>query len=188
LDASGLTGRGLARHLSVDPRKVPIARRDGLSDTQADTWAIRLGRHPLIVWGWAWIEAAHLPAGPAHVRLAAVLRNQIDRAELAPGDQVPSVAAIAQRWGVGPKTAAHAVAELRAEGLVVGGGRRGRPNVVAPTVPGGPAHCAMCGRSIHLGDEHYPHRPACTLAAHGWCDCDQAAHPECCPSCARGES
>ena len=81
---------------------------------------------------------------------------------------------------------AQALDELRAEGLVVGGHGRGRPATVATTVPCGPATCVVCGRPIAGGDEHYPTSRCCTMAAHGWCDCDEAAHPECCPTCARG--
>jgi hypothetical protein len=80
-----------------------------------------------------------------------------------------------------------ALDELRAEGLIVGGiGRRGHPATVASTVPTASATCVACGRGIEAGEEHYPHRAYCTMAAQGWCDCDQAAHPECCPTCAQG--
>ena len=93
---------------------------------------------------------------------------------------------MADRWGVGAKTAARALDELRAEGLVVGGVGRGTRAAVAATLVADPARCSMCGRSIEPGDEHYPHRPHCTMAARGWCDCGEAAHPECCPTCATG--
>jgi hypothetical protein len=186
LHACGLSRRALARQLAIGPAAVSAAGRRGLSDAQADEWAIRLGLHPLLVWGWAWIDEA--PAtGPAHARFAQLLRDQIERGDLRPGDKLPPVHVLARRWGVGSKTAAKAIAELRAEGLVVGGGR-GWPHLVASPLAAGTAACVVCGRPIELGEEHYPHRPHCALAARGWCDCDATAHPECCPTCAQGRA
>jgi Bacterial regulatory proteins, gntR family len=184
LDACELTPTALGRRVGASGNAMAAARRHGLTDVQADHWAIALGTHPLLVWGWAWIDDAN-HAHPSHLRLAAVLRDQIERGEMRPGDQVPSAAALAARWGVGSKTAARAVAQLRIEGLVAEGGR-GRANVVAAALPAGSARCAVCGQPIEAGSEHYPHRTACQLAARGWCDCDGAAHPECCPTCAAG--
>jgi hypothetical protein len=185
LDACGLGRRALARQLGVDPALISAAGRRGLSNPQADEWAIRVGLHPLLVWGWAWIDDA--PATrPAPARVAQVLRDQIERGELRPGDPVPGINALAERWGVGAKTAARAIAELRAEGLIVGGVGRGRGATIAPSLTTGAVRCAACGQAIELGDAHYPHRPRCTLAAQGWCDCNDAAHPDCCPTCAEG--
>jgi Bacterial regulatory proteins, gntR family len=188
LDACGLRPEALARRVGASGSAVRAALRVGMNDLQADAWAIRLGTHPLIVWGWAWIEDADRAEGrPAPVRLAAALRGRIEDGTLVPGSPVPTVAAVAGEWGVGTKTAADAIAELRRQGLVIGGGR-GRPNIVAPTLAGRPARCAVCAAAIAPGEEHYPHRPHCRLAAHGLCDCGEAAHPECCPSCAAGAS
>src|SRR5687767_3268608 len=41
------------------------ATRDGLTDTQADHWAIATGHHPAEVWGWPWLAAALPPATDA---------------------------------------------------------------------------------------------------------------------------
>jgi hypothetical protein len=186
LDASGLTARRLAGELGLSGSTVRIAARRGLSDRQADEWAIRLGMHPVFVWGWAWIEEAENAPRSAAAGLADRLRERIARGELRPGQPLPGVHALARQCGVGSKTAAQALAELRAEGIVVGGTAGPTPTTVASTVPTGPASCLACGRAIEAGSEHYPHRSSCTFARRGWCDCDTAAHPECCPACAEG--
>ena len=188
LDASELTPSRLSLTLGLSGTTVRLARRRGLTDAQADEWSIRLGLHPLLVWGWAWIEeAASAGRRPAHVRAAALLRDRVARGELRPGDRLPGVHALARELGVGSRTMVRALDELRAEGLVVGGLGRGRHATVASTVPvAGAATCVACGRGIEAGEEHYPHRPHCTMAARGWCDCDEAAHPECCPTGASG--
>jgi hypothetical protein len=159
-----------------------------MTDRQADEWAIRLGLHPLLVWGWAWIDEAGGALRPAAARLADALRARIARGELRPGDWLPGVHALAAAARVGSRTVIQALDELRAEGLVVGGLGRGRPTIVASVLAVGPVDCVTCGRPIEAGDEHYPHRPRCPMAAQGWCDCDEATHPECCPTCATGGS
>jgi hypothetical protein len=186
LAACGISARELARRIRASGHTVGIAARDGLTDVQADNWAIRLGLHPLDVWGWAWIERADDADGrPAHLRLATILRDQITRGHFTPGEQLPRVADLGERWQVSSKTVANALAQLRVEGLVVGGGRRGCANRVASdlTLPTGADHCSVCGVAVRPGDEHYPHRPSCTFAAQRWCDCDTTAHPECCGTC-----
>jgi hypothetical protein len=181
LDACGLSAGALARRLALSGAVIGRARRHGLTDVQADHWAVRVGAHPLEVWGWAWVEAATETCGrPSYARLAAELRDRILRSDLAPGQQLPTIATLAADWQVGTKTAAKVVDELRAEGLVVGGGRRGWANTVAATAR---AACVTCGQPIDPDNEHYPHRPHCGLAARGWCDCDLTAHPTCCPTC-----
>jgi hypothetical protein len=189
LDASGLTARRLAAELGLSGTTVRQAAKRGLSDRQADEWAIRLGLHPLLVWGWAWIDPSANALRPAATRLADALRARIARGEVHPGERLPGVHVLAEQSGFGSKTVVRALDELRAEGLVVGGIGRGRPATIASTVPAnGAATCVTCGRAIEAGEEHYPHRPHCTMASRGWCDCDQAAHPECCPTCAGGGS
>jgi AcrR family transcriptional regulator len=73
---------------------------------------------------------------PPSVRIAAELRAQIERGELAPGERVPSAREITRRWGVAIATATRVLAALRADGLV-----RAVPGVgtvvVAPPDPGG---------------------------------------------------
>jgi DNA-binding transcriptional regulator YhcF (GntR family) len=189
LDASGLTARRLAAELGLSGTTVRQAAKRGLSDRQADEWAIRLGLHPLLVWGWAWIDPSANALRPAATRLADALRARIARGEVHPGERLPGVHVLAEQSGFGSKTVVRALDELRAEGLVVGGIGRGRPATIASTVPANSAAtCVTCGRAIEEGEEHYPHRPHCTMASHGWCDCDQAAHPDCCPTCAGGGS
>jgi len=189
LDACGLTHTALAHQLGLSGGAIVTARRRGLTDPQADEWAIGVGLHPLAVWGWAWVDEADNAAGRApYMRLAVLLRDAIDQGAWRPGESLPGIHALAQRWGVGAKTVVQAVDELRADGLVVGGVGRGTRSVVAPTFAADPAGCAVCGRPVEQGDEHYPHRPLCTLAVHGWCDCEGAAHPECCPACAGAPS
>ncbi len=186
LDACQLTATAMGRRLGVSGATVSRAARYGLNDHQADEWAIRLGLHPLMVWGWAWVDPSAQARGrPSYARVAVGIRQAIARGELAPGDPVPSVKALADRWGVATGSVAQALDELRAEGLITGGGR-GRRNLIASSLELGSTNCVVCGRAIAIGDEHYPHRPHCTMAARGWCDCDQAAHPECCPTCASG--
>jgi hypothetical protein len=57
LAASGLSRRDLAAEVGITPRSVARAAAEGLSDRSADRWAIRLGFHPLTVWGWDWVTA-----------------------------------------------------------------------------------------------------------------------------------
>jgi hypothetical protein len=63
LDRCELDTIGLAHRLGLDPRNLRPVVGHGLSDVQADTWAIATGWHPLEVWGWAWIDAG-LAFGP----------------------------------------------------------------------------------------------------------------------------
>jgi hypothetical protein len=189
LAASGLTRTQLAAQLGLSAVTLRAVTRRGLADRQADEWAIRVGLHPLLVWGWAWIDSASGARRPAAARLADALRERIARGDPGPGERLPGVHALADTYGVSAKTVARAFDELRAEGVVVGGIGRGRPAIVGGTMRApGSVDCVACGRPIEPGDEHYPHRRACTLAAHGWCDCDGAAHPECCPACATGRA
>ena len=55
---------------------------------------------------------------PPSVRIAAELRAQIERGELAPGERVPSAREITRRWGVAIATATRVLAALRDDGLV----------------------------------------------------------------------
>ncbi|PRY60575.1 GntR family transcriptional regulator [Glycomyces artemisiae] len=56
---------------------------------------------------------------PPYRQIAAELRAGIAAGDLRPGDRVPSVRQIAQRWGVATATANRVMAVLRDEGLVV---------------------------------------------------------------------
>ncbi|MFD7024015.1 TetR/AcrR family transcriptional regulator C-terminal domain-containing protein [Promicromonospora sukumoe] len=57
-------------------------------------------------------------AGSPYRRIAGELRARILAGDLRPGDRVPSVRQIAQRWGVAVATATRVTAVLRDEGLV----------------------------------------------------------------------
>ena len=49
--------RATAALLGVAPRTVTRWRLDGLTWAQADELAVRIGLHPLEVWGTAWWDA-----------------------------------------------------------------------------------------------------------------------------------
>ncbi len=59
------------------------------------------------------------PAMPPSERLAADLRQQIESGKLQPGDQLPTVAALADRYHVSTATVAKALRALREEGLII---------------------------------------------------------------------
>ena len=54
------------------------------------------------------------------MRIAADLRQRIERGDLRPGDALPSINRIAQEWGCAKTTAAKALNVLKAEGLARG--------------------------------------------------------------------
>lgn len=68
---------------------------------------------------------------PRHSAIAEQLRDRIRRGELAPGDSLPSEAALCDAFGVSRGTARQALTTLRAEGLIAGG--RGKPPIVRRT-------------------------------------------------------
>lgn len=73
---------------------------------------------------------------PPYLRIVAELRARILTGDLRPGDRMPSIRQLAQRWGVAVATATRAMATLRDEGLVeatVGSG-----TVVSRKVPDTP--------------------------------------------------
>jgi len=55
---------------------------------------------------------------PPYRRIVAELRSRILTGELRPGDRMPSIRQIAQRWGVAVATATRVMATLRDDGLV----------------------------------------------------------------------
>lgn len=183
LDATRLTATELAVELAINGSEITRAALHGLSDLQADRWAIRLGFHPVLVWGWDWIDDALASASPRTL-LADDLRRQIEAGELRPGDPLPPVKELAHQWCVSDRVVTGATDELRREGLVTDPGRGKRPVVLDP-VDAEPRPCSECDHPIEPGIEHYPHRPGCVRAAVGWCDCDHPTHPECCPTCQR---
>lgn len=81
--------------------------------------------------------------------IAAVLRAQIQRGELQPGDRLPGMEALAAQYGVNRQTARQALNHLKAEGLAESLGGRG-----GTLVRRRPAQRIMRSRSIerdHLG-------------------------------------
>ncbi|MEV4108797.1 GntR family transcriptional regulator [Nonomuraea sp. NPDC049695] len=95
-------------------------------------------------------SATHRP-DPPYRRIVAEFRTRILAGDLRPGDRVPSIRQIAQRWGVAVATATKVVAALREEGLVearVGAGtvvslRAGRNE--RPSSPSGPPKPRQAG-------------------------------------------
>ena len=185
LDASGLTRLWLAHHLGVSGETLKRAARDGLTDTEADRWATRLGFHPVAIWGWDWITTG-LDYRPTTVlgRLIDQLRDRIVSGELQPGDQLPAASTLARTWGVSRNTAALAVAALRREGRLTTSGS-GHHRRIVVTEPG--HTCTACGQPIEADTEHYPHEPDCPGPNVGRCDCHRPTHPECCPTCVGGD-
>jgi len=55
---------------------------------------------------------------PVYLQLAAILRGQIERGELAPRRALPSINRLAQQYGIARGSAEKAVQVLRDEGLV----------------------------------------------------------------------
>ena len=55
---------------------------------------------------------------PASLQVADALRAEIASGQLAPGDKLPSIRKLAERFGVAPMTAQSAIEMLRTEGLV----------------------------------------------------------------------
>lgn len=71
-------------------------------------------------------------ARPMQVRVADDLRNQIRRGDLAPGDKLPTLAALASRHGVSEVVARRAIELLRQEGSVIS--RRGSGTYVRSVI------------------------------------------------------
>ncbi len=53
---------------------------------------------------------------PPYLQVAAILRERIDRGELAPRTRLPSIAALVQEYGIARTTAAKALRVLVSEG------------------------------------------------------------------------
>ena len=80
---------------------------------------------------------------PPYLAIAAEIRSRIESGELGPGDRVPSIRQITQRWGVAVATATRAAAVLREEGLV-------EPRIGAGTVVSARAARELHGREVGL--------------------------------------
>ncbi|RCV52894.1 GntR family transcriptional regulator [Marinitenerispora sediminis] len=84
-------------------------------------------------------SSPHRPE-PPYRQIVAEIRARIAAGDLRPGDRMPSIRQIAQRWGVAVATATRVMATLRDEGLVepkVGSGTVVSARAV-PKRPGGP--------------------------------------------------
>jgi GntR family transcriptional regulator len=55
---------------------------------------------------------------PASLQVAAALRDEIAAGTLTPGDKLPSIRTLAERFSVAPMTAQNAIEALRNEGLI----------------------------------------------------------------------
>lgn len=190
LDACELTPSRLALLLGVPAGDVRAAGRGGLTDADADLWATRAGYHPVVVWGWAWVEAATQPR-PRRVSTTASittdLRARIERGDLRPGDPLPSARDLADEWGVTTATVVRAIKVLHREGRLIAGAR-GHRTLVAPPLSPWTRMCAECGAPIQPGAEHFPHDSDCPGVEADWCCCDRPTHPGCCPRCSdRGD-
>ncbi|MGC4087228.1 MAG: TetR/AcrR family transcriptional regulator C-terminal domain-containing protein [Polyangiaceae bacterium] len=80
-----------------------------------------------------------MPPAPPYQRIVLALRRRIDNGELPAGARLPSTRELAREWGVALATAAHALRELAAQGLVHTAPRQG--TVVASS--GGKAAAAV---------------------------------------------
>ncbi|AUN41865.1 TetR/AcrR family transcriptional regulator C-terminal domain-containing protein [Tsukamurella tyrosinosolvens] len=80
---------------------------------------------------------------PPYLVIGDEIRSRIVRGELRPGDRVPSIRSIAQRWGVAVATATKVIGVLRAEGLVET--RVGSGTIISP-------HAQELATNNHQGD------------------------------------
>jgi hypothetical protein len=55
---TGQSQAAFARRIGVCATTVRRAEQRGLTDRQADRWAIAVGVHPSLIWGPAWFAAA----------------------------------------------------------------------------------------------------------------------------------
>jgi len=88
---------------------------------------------------------SHNITGENAVQIASSVESAVREGRLAPGAQLPTVRALAQRLRVSPTTVAAAYRTLRQRGLVVAGGRRGssvstHPPLGAQPAPSVPRH------------------------------------------------
>lgn len=65
---------------------------------------------------------------PIHLQIADDIRIQIERGELAPGDSLPTLGELSERWSTSMNSARGAIALLKAQGLISAG--RGKAPVV----------------------------------------------------------
>jgi DNA-binding transcriptional regulator YhcF (GntR family) len=100
--------------------------------------------------------SAHRP-DPPYRRIVAEFRARILTGDLRPGDRVPSIRQVAQRWGVAVATATKVMAALRDEGLVeakVGAGtvvsaRTGHQRPVTPATAPRPRQAGVPKQALN---------------------------------------
>lgn len=63
-------------------------------------------------------SALHLSPGKLYLNLAAILRQQVQAGDWAPGARLPTIAALSSRYGVAAVTVRQAIAVLEAEGVL----------------------------------------------------------------------
>ncbi|MGO8882259.1 MAG: GntR family transcriptional regulator [Streptosporangiaceae bacterium] len=76
---------------------------------------------------------------PASLQVADALRNEIASGALAPGDKLPSIRNLAERFQVAPMTAQSAMDVLRSEGLIYSSPGRGTFVRARPDDASGPS-------------------------------------------------
>lgn len=81
------------------------------------------------------------PQLPANAIVAAAVREQIVSGQLQPGDRTPSARELAREYGISPATAAKALSQLAAIGLV-----GARPGIGMIVLHGGPARLSAQDR------------------------------------------
>jgi len=74
------------------------------------------------------VGKAQMGGLPLQQQIANGLRARIEAGELQPGDEVPTLATVAEQWGCTTATAQTALSTLKQEGLITGG--RGKPATV----------------------------------------------------------
>jgi GntR family transcriptional regulator len=57
---------------------------------------------------------------PPYLQLAAIIRGQVQRGELTPGERLPSILVLSQKYDMSQVTVKKTIRVLKAEGLVEG--------------------------------------------------------------------
>jgi GntR family transcriptional regulator len=89
--------------------------------------------------------------GPAHVQIAAALRDAIEAGEFQPGQAVPPRGQLIEHFGVANATISRAIATLQEEGLLVGRPGSGvfvRLHREKPPFPGGNVYLVVDGSGV----------------------------------------
>lgn len=89
---------------------------------------------------------------PALLQVADSLRSEIAAGALAPGDKLPSIRNLAERFGVAPMTAQSAIELLRSEGLIYTSPGRGTFVRTRPTPPVAVPSSEYLALTEHLGE------------------------------------